>query len=81
MKMPGDLVSFVCEEYHKYKDDAWFPVQDEIRTRLPTQKTEEMHTTHLQLMQLLQLAITQSLFAALIAVVLCMTVGHQGMVK
>ena len=52
---------------------AWpvgFPVRDKIRARLPTRKTEEMHTTHLQLMQLLQLAITSltSLFAALIAV-------------
>ena len=44
-------------------------------------KAEEMHTTHLQLMQLLQLAITQFLFAALIAVVLHVTAGHQGMVK
>ena len=61
METPGDLVSFVHEEYHKYK---------EIRTRLPSRKTEEMHTTHLQLMQLLQLAITSLtfLFAALIDV-------------
>ena len=57
MKTPGDLVSFVHEEYRKYKDGAGFPVRDKIRTRLPTRKTEEMHTTHLQLMQLLQLAI------------------------
>ena len=42
-------------------------MQDEIRTRLPSRKTEDMHTTHLQLMQLLQLAIT-SLFGALITV-------------
>ena len=36
-----------------------------VCTCLPTQKTEEMHTTHLQLMQLLHAA---SLFATLIAV-------------
>ena len=48
----------------------WFPIRDEIHTCLPTRKTEVMHTTHLQLMQLLQLAITflTSLFAALIVV-------------
>ena len=48
----------------------WFPVRDEIHTHLPSRKTEEMHTTHLLLMQLLQLAITSLtfLFAALITV-------------
>ena len=69
MKTHGDLVSFVGEEYHKCKDGA-HGFQYEIKcvaTRLPSRKTEEMYTTHLQLMQLLQLAIT-SLFAALIAV-------------
>ena len=47
METPGDLVSFVHEEYHRYKDGACgFQYEMKyVRTCLPLQKTEEMHTT------------------------------------
>ena len=49
MITPGNLVSFgVREEYHKYKDDSF---EYEIKYALACQH-EEMHTTHLQLLQL-----------------------------
>ena len=74
MKTPGDLVSFVREEYHKYKDGArGFQYEMKYVLACHHEKTEEM-TTHLQLMQLLQLVwqltITSLtfLFAALMAV-------------
>ena len=67
MEMPGDLVLFLCEGIpYIYKD---YNLQYKMKCSLA--KTKKLiHTTHLQLMWLLQLAITSltSLFAALIAV-------------
>ena len=57
MKTRGDLVSFIREEYHKYKDGGFqyetkyilACQQGKLMKCMPTRKTDEMHMAYLQL--------------------------------